>query len=188
SPHGGDVSYVLLKGYRNFEMVHRGGSEDEGLSTGKVASGYWTGLFAGFSVKSWKKCIRKRISWRYKDYLRDAMISLRSALGTFGRKNYNPEKLPPSAEPRPALVHPGQESISEGNDEGVLAVPRPFNFLFVFEWRRLLDIRVSQTLAGIRLRAVPRSGTQDGRLFGLEVRTGISSKATANLSEKVIVL
>ena len=54
-PHEGGFSVILHKGFPGLEVGELGESDDEVLSTGKDATGYWTGLFAGLSTRNWRK-------------------------------------------------------------------------------------------------------------------------------------
>ena len=99
-----DLSAMIVDGFLHFELGELGESDDEGLPTGKDDSGYWSNMFQGLSMNDWRQKVRtvlnkKPTVGQLGKIFMEAILSLKSALGTFARVHSNPERLPPGDEP-----------------------------------------------------------------------------------------
>ncbi|CAE7806385.1 unnamed protein product [Symbiodinium sp. CCMP2592] len=196
---------MVLDGLLDFDLGDLGESDDEGLPTGKSDTEYWSNMFDGLSMKDWRLKVRNvlnkrpRIASLGKVYM-DAILSLKSALGTFARVHSNPERLPPGDEPNPsegrppsqrdvlpmhpALIIPGPGRVTKENVHWIRVVITVLNYLYCAAWAQPVCVPLPRTFSNAQIAVVNRVADQVTRMIGREGTVGPAPESVKKLKAK----
>ncbi|CAE7227472.1 unnamed protein product [Symbiodinium sp. CCMP2592] len=182
---------MLLDGVLDFDLGELGESDDEGLPTGKDDANDWSNM----TVLNKKP----QIAQLGKVYM-EAILSLKSALGTFARVHCNPERLPPGDEStssgdraarhgdiipiHPGLILPSPRGVTKENVHWVRAIVTVLNYLYCAAWASPVCVPMPRVLGNAQLRVIGKIAAQVDRLLARGGTVGPAPEAVKKLKAK----